>query len=122
MTVTITRLSDDATTSPVMIVLPYEITDESRNIETDLLNGDMAITLVAPRPATGQLTLLYATEADARAGRALHRATSAFSLLDTDHPGVAMTYVLARGGQRLSIDDRTQQTWKLVIAYREVEL
>lgn len=121
MTVTITRLSDGATTAPTMIVLPYEVTDESRNIETDLLSGDMAITLVAPRPGTGDLTLLYPDEASARAGQALHRGRSAFTLVDTENPTANMTYALGRSGTRLAVDTETQDDWSLVVSYREVE-
>lgn len=122
MTVTITRLTDDATTSPMMIQLPYQITDESRNIEDDLLNGDMAIALIAPRPGTGELTLLYDNETDARAGRSLHRVASAFALVDTDNPAANITYVLGPRGQTLSIDEDTQEMWALVVSYREVDL
>jgi hypothetical protein len=105
-----------------MIVLPYEVTDESRNTETDLLSGDMAITLALPRPGTGDLTLVYNDEASARAGRALHRARSAFTLSDTENPSVGITYALGRGGVRLSIDEHTQDAWILVVSYREVDL
>ncbi|GAA5205870.1 hypothetical protein [Microbacterium kyungheense] len=122
MTATITRLSDGATTTPDMFALPYEIVDESRNVETDLIGGGMAITLVPPRPAAGELTLIYATETDARAARQLHRARSAFTLDDTENPAAGMTYAIGRGGVRLALDEATQDAWVLTVSFREVEL
>lgn len=122
MTVTITRLSDDATTTPLKVLLPIDVVDESRNVETDLLSGDMAITLIPPRPGTGELVLLYADEAAGRAGRALHRVASAFSLADTVNADRNITYVLAPGGQRLALDPETRRRWLLTVSYREVEL
>lgn len=121
MTVTITRLSDSATSTPTMIVVPYEVNDESRNVETDLLSGDLAVTLSTPRPGTGELTLLYADEASARAGRALHRGRSLFQLTDTENPAAGIVYALGRNGTRLSVDPDTQDDWTLVVSYREVE-
>lgn len=122
MSVTITRLSDGATSTPYDAVIPYSIADESRNIETDLLSGDMAFTLNTPRRGTGELTFLYDNETDARAGRELHRVASAFTVADTERPGIDTTYVLAGGGQRLTLDEETLTVWTLVVSFREAGL
>lgn len=121
MTVTITRATDSATATALALILPYELTDESRNVETDLLNGDLAITLVAPRSASVQLTYFFADEADARAARDLHRAASTFSVNDSSMPSLNMDYALGSGGQVLAIDSRGTGQWTLQVSIREVE-
>ena len=78
------------------------------------------MTLIAPRPATGELTFVYLEEAAARAGRELHRAASAFTVTDTEHPTFGMTYILGTGGTRLEQSPETQKAWKLVVSFREV--
>lgn len=120
MTVTITRLSDDATAIAGSIVLPYSLTDESRNIETDLLSGDLAITVYTPRPTSGELQFLFATETAARAARDLHRVASIFSVADTTNPTADMTYALGSGGQTL--EKHPAKEWTLRVSYREVIL
>lgn len=122
MAITITRAGDSATTTPKTIRLPDDVTDESRNIEHDLLNGDMAITLIPPRPGSGEMTLVYETESDARAARALHRAADHFALVDTDNADRDTTYVLGQGGTRLALDPETKVYWFLFVSYREIEL
>lgn len=121
MAVTITRTSDSATATALALLLPYAISDESRNIESDLLNGDLAITLVSPRPASVTLKFLFASEADARAARALHRAASTFTVADSTMPSLDMEYALGTGGQTLAIDDRGTGDWTLDVSIREVE-
>lgn len=122
MTITITRAGDSATTTPKTLRLPDDVIDESRNVEHDLLNGDMAITLVAPRPGMGEMTLVYPDEASARAGRALHRAADHFELVDTENTARNTTYVLGQGGTRLSLDPETKRFWFLNVSYREIDL
>jgi hypothetical protein len=122
MAVTITRAGDSATTEPTTLLLPDDVTDESRNIETDLLDGSMAVTLIAPRPGTGTMTLVYPDETAARAGRALHRARDYFTLVDTDNDARGMTYALAQGGTRLGRHSSDPDLWVLAVNYRELDL
>ena len=121
MTITITRAGDSATTTPKTILLPDDVIDESRNIEHDLLSGDMAITLIPPRPGTGDMTLVYDDETAARAARGLHRVADSFLLVGTENTARNSTYVVGSGGTRLG-RDRTSEYWQLVASYREVDL
>lgn len=120
MTITITRAGDSATTTPTTVTLPDDVVDESRNIEQDLIGGDLVVTLIEPRPASGEMTLVYPDEATARAARALHRAADEFSLVDSENPLRNSTYVIGQGGVRLGRHPQLTERWLLVVSYREV--
>lgn len=120
MTTTITATASTATTTPV-VVNGYQTSRQSQNIVHDLISGGIAVALIAPRPRSGTLRLVYETEADAFAALALHEAEDSFTLTDTDVSSVNMTYVLAPGGTlSLALDEETLTVWVLEVPYQEV--
>jgi len=114
--ITITRVSDNATTTPDDLT-EYDVTRQGRSIVHDLLDGGVAVALVSPSPRSGSLPMRYSDETAALAGLALHEAESSFTLVDTDRPGLGMTYVVT--GARLTLDARVD-VWTLTINFQEV--
>ncbi len=107
------------TTYPVM-VLGYETDREGRNIVHDLIGGGVAVALIAPRPRSGELRLLYASEALALAAVSLHANETTFTLTNTDRPAIGMAYVV-NGSVRLELDPQTRRMWTVTVPYQEVE-
>lgn len=120
MSVTISATNGSGSTSPLTVLSPYAIAYEGRNLVMDLLGGGIAIALVAPRPSSGTLEFLYASETEARAGATLHRQESSFVLTDSDSPAVGIEYVLS-GAVRLRLDEESLLAWILSVDYQEVE-
>lgn len=114
----ITRTSDSATTSPTL-VLGYETTRSGRNVVHDLINGDIAVTIVKPRPRSGTLELFYPDETEAWAAFALHSLADTYTLADTDRPGIGMLYVVQNAS--LALDDATRNRWVVSVEYQEIE-
>lgn len=117
-TITANDTTGDQTTPT--LILGYESDRESRNIIHDLIGGGIAVSLIAPRPRSGTITLFYPTEADAFAALELHSRETTFTLVDTDVPAVGMTYVLD-GSVTIALDDTTRVPWTLAVAYQEIE-
>lgn len=64
---TFTRLSDDATLTPVMVYGPYETAREIRNISRELLHSSATrSTYVPPAARSGEYKLLFNTHGDAK--------------------------------------------------------
>lgn len=120
MTTTITADDASGTTTP-LLVLGYDTARQSRNIVHDLIGGGIAVALIAPRPRSGVLELLYSVEADAWAALALHARETTFTLVDTDVPDVNMSYLLnGTADLGLSLDQDTRKVWVLAVPYQEI--
>lgn len=115
---TITRTSDSATTVPDLVD-GYEASLSSRNVIHDLIGGDIAVTLVAPRPRSGTLALVYAVEADAWAGFNLHAVTDTFTIASDEVSAVDMTYVVD-GDVQIALDEETRTVWVVSVGYQEI--
>lgn len=115
---TITRTSDSATTSPVLVD-GYEAALSSRNVVHDLIGGDIAVTLVTPRPRAGELVLVYDDEADAWAGFNLHSVADTFTLVSDEVTPADMMYVLD-GDVRIALDDESRAVWVVTVGYQEI--
>lgn len=120
MSTTITRTSDTAETHPDL-VLGYATSVESRNVIHDLIDGSIAVTLVAARPRAGTLELFYVDEAEAWAALSMHRSADSFTIVDSDRPDIGMTYVVD-GRIGLALDDSTRDHWQVSVGYQEVVL
>lgn len=116
----ITRTSDSATTTPVLVV-GYRTERQSRNVVHNLIGGDIAVTLVDPRPRSGELVLLYDNETDAWAGYNLHGAAAVFTLASDEVASVDMAYVID-GTVAIALDDQSQAVWLVTVGYQEVSL
>lgn len=119
MSTTITATTSGAATSPVAID-GYQTDRRSQNIIHDLISGGIAVTLIAPRPRSGTLYLVYDNEADAAAALAMHEAEDTFTLERDDLSSVNMTYVID-GVISLAIN-ATRSGWVLSVGYQEVIL
>jgi hypothetical protein len=119
MSVTITAANGAGSTTPITVLSPYETTRNSRNIVHDLVGGGIAVSLVAPRPRSGTLQLLYDDEVDANAALTLHAEETTFTLSETSVPSVSMQYVV-EGDVRLALEDSTLLVWILNVGYQEV--
>lgn len=119
MTTTITATNGAGTATP-QLVYGYDTERQSRNVVHDLIGGDIAVSLIAPRRRSGRLQLLFDNEADAFACLALHAQETSFTLDVDDVPGVAMTYVV-NGTVRLVLDDETHDAWTVEAGYQEVQ-
>lgn len=120
MTVTITRTSDGATTTPTKVIVPISETDQGRNIVHKTLDGGIAVSLIRPDPPSGEMTLLYWDEASARTSQQLHRGSSTYTLEDTVHPARNKVYVVKDPGVTLSFDEDTRKRWTVVVPYQEI--
>lgn len=117
MTTTITATTSGDSTTPLGID-GYEAERTSQNIVHDLISGGIAVTLIAPRPRSGTLELVYGNEADANAALELHAQEDTFELVRDDVASVNMTYVID-GAVRLTIS-QTRKEWTLSVGYQEV--
>ena len=106
-----------AGTAEARVIFPYETTDRSRNIVHELINGDIALTVLAPLPQSGTLTYEVATESAAMVLRDLHRQRSTFTLTVPERPMANMTYVVT-GDARLQLHESGQ--WTLAVGYQAV--
>jgi hypothetical protein len=120
MSTVITATTSSETTTP-LIVHGYQTERQSQNIIHDLISGGIAVTLIAPRPRSGRLELVYEQEADAYAALEMHAAEDTFTLADDDVPSVNMSYVID-GSVSLTLDDETRSLWVLTVGYQEVIL
>lgn len=114
----ITARNGAGSTAPVLID-GYEASRESRNVVHDLIGGGIAVTLILPRPRSGELTLRYDAEVQAWGALALLSHESAYSLTDSDRPGVGMTFVV-NGDVTLALDEDTRDTWTVQVPYQEI--
>jgi len=114
---TITAAAGGLTTSPVAVD-GYEATRASQNIVHDLISGDIAVTLISPRPRSGTLQLVYGNAADAFAAFTLHETETTFFLERDDLPALNMTYVLD-GDLTITVDD-SREAWVLAVGFQEV--
>lgn len=114
---TITAASGGLTTSPIAVD-GYEATRTSRNIVHDLINGDVAVTLISPRLRSGRLRLVYGNAVDAVAALTLHEIETTFFLERDDLPGLNMTYVLD-GDVSIAVDE-SRGAWVLTVGFQEV--
>lgn len=119
MTITITANNGAGTVAPLLILMPYEYGFEGRNIIHDLIGGGIAVSLVAPRPRSGTLALLFPDNATAAAAAQLHRERTTFTLAWPDLPSGAMTYVVT-DSVAVSKDPDTMKRWLTTVSYQEI--
>ena len=118
MTATITATNGAGTSTPLAVGSPYETQWQGRNVVHDLIGGGIAVSLVQPRPRSGDLELLYETEEDAFDCAALHRVETTFTLIETSRPHISMTYVV--DGVQVALNPETLHDWTVTIGYQEV--
>lgn len=120
MSATISATNSSGSTTATTVLSPFEAEWQSRNVIHDLIGGGIAASLVAPRPRSGELELLYPDEASAFACVALHRNETTFILTESDRPHVGMEYVVD-GRVAVRLDEDTLTQWIVTVGFQEVE-
>jgi hypothetical protein len=117
-----TTLSNGTATITPTLVDGYSAGQEARTIAHPIISrpGPDDVTLRPAGPRTGILRLLFATEADAEAARALHAAPYVWTLTDADLSSIGMDYVVEGGTLGAALEDETRELWLLEIPFREV--
>lgn len=115
---TITVYSTGAVITPDL-VLGYETARSSRNIVHQIIGGGIAVSVIAPNPRSGVLSLFFSSETSAFAALNQHATETTFSLVSTDRTPINMTYVVD-GDVSLALEDGTRNLWIVDVGYQEV--
>ena len=116
-----TQITSGGTTLEPILVDGYRSVRSAGNIVHTLVDNEWpAITLRPARPRTGTLNLLCAELDDALAMDTLHAAANVVTLVDSDHPGLNMTYV-ASGTVQLELDNETRSRWWVRVDFQEIQ-
>lgn len=78
---------------------------------------------VTLRPAglrSGELTLVFPLEADARAAENVFAVAQVLTFADTDRTTLGMSFVVADGEISVDLDDVTRNVWIVTVPFREV--
>ena len=103
------------------LVLGWEQTRDSLNLEHPLIGGGREVTHTPPTLRAGTLQLFFITEAEALDAEAMHRTAPYLDMASDDRAIANMRYVLADGGQLgIVLDDNTRDVWTVSVDYREV--
>jgi hypothetical protein len=120
MTATITANNGAGATAPVDVLFPYEPKLASRNVMHELIGGGIAVSLVAPNPRSGDLSLLYDDAATAWAAIELHKQATTFTLTDLESPWMSMVYFVAGDLSPAPERETRGERWLVTITYQEV--
>lgn len=117
-----TTVTDGITSVIPALMVGYTHTRRSGNVVHEIVGDPAGSPDLAPAGLrSGDITLLFAVQADAFTADTLHAAGVVLTLTDSDVPAVNMTYILAPGSTaRLELDD-TRSVWLLTVAYQEVD-
>lgn len=91
----------------------------SANIVSDLLNGEIAVTLLGDKLRTGTLHLVYDDDALASAARVLLGRATWFTLTAPERPAVALTFV-REGTLGVALHDEVRDVWVFDVGFQEV--
>ena len=116
-TVTALDGTDDAFSPTFMTTL--DASSESLNIETQLLSGEIAVTLVGDADQAGTLAFVFTDDTSVTAARAILRRPTSFSLEVPDRPALNMTFVRS-GSLSPVIHDAAKDVWQVSVGFREV--
>jgi hypothetical protein len=118
--ITQTPMPDPNAVARPLLVLGYETEWTAGNTLHDIVGTNIPVpTLRGASTRTGSLSMLFATEATARAAAELFCRPSRFALTDTDRTSINMTFV-ASGSISLTLDPETLAYWILDVDYTEV--
>ena len=119
MSATVTATNGAGAVTALSTLSPYATGRDSRNVVHDLIGGGIAVSLVPPRPRSGELALLFPDEASSTRCVDLHAIPTTFELVDTDEPSVGMIYVVD-GRVTAELDEGTLEVWIVTVSYQEV--
>lgn len=119
MVTTVSAGDGSGTASPITVVSPYSTLRENRSVVHDLIGGDIAVSVNAPRPRSGDVAYLFDSAAAADACARMHMARTFFTL-SAEVPEVSMSYVVAGAGVRVDIDTQTLTAWIVSVGFQEI--
>lgn len=119
MATTISANNGAGTSSPLTALSPYASTRTGRNVIHDLIGGDIAVSLVSPRPRSGTIEYLFDNEQDAFDCLTLHGEETSFTLT-ADLSTVSMTYVVDGSGVTIRLDEQSLRAWIVAVGYQAV--
>lgn len=90
------------------------------SFQDPLMGGLPAALLRQAGPRTGVLTMVFDNATDAFRAELAHRGLGTFTYADTALASSNMIYAVDSGGVRLYLDQETQKTWLLEVAFRQV--
>ena len=97
----------------------FEAEANSNNIVSDLLNGEIAVTLLGDRPRTGTLELVYADDTETEAARAILARPTSFVLTVPERPVIGFAFVRA-GRISTALHDEARAVWVFSVGFQEV--
>lgn len=107
-----------ASTTPVAVD-GFEADAQSGNVISELLNGEIAVTLYGDRDRTGKLKLVYDDDTAAEAARALLARPTWFVLTVPERPVIAFAFVRA-GAITTALHDEVRNLWTFSVGFQEV--
>ena len=120
MATTITAGVGTTAAPDLLTVASYKASRAGRTIVHDVLGSATPDVTVRPAgPPTGTMTLVYASEAEARACQALLCTADVFTLHDTVRPQAGMRFVV-NGAVGLELDESTQRVWTVTVDFMQV--
>lgn len=112
-------ISNGSTTISPTIRLNAATSYESRNIVHELLGGGVAVTFGEYPLRTGELQLLFTSEASAAAAVAFFKDGYVFELTDPD-VSTLNVYFVVTGEFGYELQEDTLNAWLVTIQYQEV--
>ena len=105
--------------TPLLVVGLSSSREANNTLHRIIGQASPDVTLAEAGLRAGSLTFLCQTLADALAMESIHAALGVIRLIDTDLPGLNMTYVPS-GDISLEIDDETRELWTVEVDFAEV--
>ncbi|MAT17189.1 MAG: hypothetical protein CMF56_01300 [Leifsonia sp.] len=112
-------LSDGTTTISPQLILGYDVTSENEGVLHRHLDGTTSNSLQPDDPRSGELGLLFATEAAAQSAYEALRVPAVWVLTVADPAFVSMTFV-RQGQMRIRLDPVGRRAWSLIVGFQEV--
>jgi hypothetical protein len=116
-TITAQDGTEDSFSPEFMTTLSADIA--SLNVETTLLSGETAVTLVGDSDYSGTLSFVFTDDAAVANARAILRRPTSFALEVPDPPSLNMTFVRS-GSLGATIHDTVKDVWEVSVGFREV--
>lgn len=120
MTITITADDNGDTTNPLLMLSPYGMKWDGRNVVHDLIGGEVAVALQTTRPRSGSISYLYDDRPLAFGAAAMHKRATGFMLTDSEYPDNIPMHYVVDGTVALDLDPDTLTAWILTVDFLAV--
>lgn len=102
-----------------LLVDGFAADTKSANVISELLNGDLAVTLLGDLPRTGSLQLLFNDDTAAEAARALLARPTWFVFDAPERPAAGLVFV-RDGTISTALHDDVRDLWVFEVGFQEV--